>query len=137
MSGGNADTRFPQIIINDHPQGGRGIVRLVDGVLAEHWDVLQDEASKESSRRGLPMFGDAFPARQSGVAERPAHRDARAVELHARRDWMSESRPSSPRSSRPDADEDPSRSRPSPKGLLVTLEVPERGSAPSVRKGIR
>ena len=25
MSGGNADTRFPQIIINDHPQGGCGI----------------------------------------------------------------------------------------------------------------
>jgi hypothetical protein len=86
MSGGNADTRFPQIIINDHPQGGRGIVRLVDGVLAEHWDVLQDEASKESSRSGLPMFRDAFPARQSGTAERPAHRDARTVELHARRD---------------------------------------------------
>lgn len=59
------------------------IVRLEDGVLAEHWDVLQDEASKESSRSGLPMFGDAFPARQSGAAERPAHRDARAVESHA------------------------------------------------------
>ena len=38
------------------------IVRLEDGVLAEHWDVLQDEASKESSRSGLPMFGTTFPA---------------------------------------------------------------------------
>ena len=37
------------------------IVRLEDGVLAEHWDVLQDEASKESSRSGLPMFGTTFP----------------------------------------------------------------------------
>jgi len=38
------------------------IIRLEDGVLAEHWDVIQDEASKEASRSGLPMFGSAFPA---------------------------------------------------------------------------
>jgi predicted SnoaL-like aldol condensation-catalyzing enzyme len=38
------------------------IIRLKDGVLAEHWDVIQDEASRESSRSGLPMFGSAFPA---------------------------------------------------------------------------
>jgi predicted SnoaL-like aldol condensation-catalyzing enzyme len=38
------------------------IIRLEDGVLAEHWDVIQDEASKESSRSGLPMFGSAVPA---------------------------------------------------------------------------
>jgi predicted SnoaL-like aldol condensation-catalyzing enzyme len=31
------------------------IIRLEDGVLAEHWDVIEDEASKESSRSGLPM----------------------------------------------------------------------------------
>src|SRR5437899_354442 len=37
------------------------IIRLEDGVLAEHWDVIEDEASKESSRSGLPMFGNAFP----------------------------------------------------------------------------
>jgi len=37
------------------------IIRLDDGVHAEHWDVIQDEASKESSRSGLPMFGSAFP----------------------------------------------------------------------------
>jgi len=37
------------------------IIRLEDGVLAEHWDVIQDEASKEASRSGLPMFGSAFP----------------------------------------------------------------------------
>ncbi len=42
--------------------GGLDIIRLEDGVLAEHWDVIQDEASKESSRSGLPMFGSAFPA---------------------------------------------------------------------------
>ena len=38
------------------------IVRLEDGHLAEHWDVIQDEASKDSSKSGLPMFGTAFPS---------------------------------------------------------------------------
>jgi predicted SnoaL-like aldol condensation-catalyzing enzyme len=37
------------------------ILRIEDGVLAEHWDVLQDEATKDASVSGLPMFGDAFP----------------------------------------------------------------------------
>jgi predicted SnoaL-like aldol condensation-catalyzing enzyme len=37
------------------------IVRMEDGVLAEHWDVIQDEATKEQSKSGLPMFGDTFP----------------------------------------------------------------------------
>jgi predicted SnoaL-like aldol condensation-catalyzing enzyme len=40
------------------------VLRLEDGVLAEHWDVIQDEASEESSRSGLPMFGSAFPPRR-------------------------------------------------------------------------
>ncbi len=38
------------------------IVRMEDGLLAEHWDVIQDEATREQSRSGLPMFGDKFPA---------------------------------------------------------------------------
>jgi predicted SnoaL-like aldol condensation-catalyzing enzyme len=38
------------------------IVRMKNGVLAEHWDVIQDEATREQSRSGLPMFGDKFPA---------------------------------------------------------------------------
>jgi predicted SnoaL-like aldol condensation-catalyzing enzyme len=37
------------------------IVRVEDGRLAEHWDVLQDEATEAESRSGLPMFGDRFP----------------------------------------------------------------------------
>ncbi len=37
------------------------IVRIQDGLLAEHWDVLQDEATPATSRSGRPMFGDAFP----------------------------------------------------------------------------
>jgi predicted SnoaL-like aldol condensation-catalyzing enzyme len=38
------------------------IVRLENGQLAEHWDVIQDEVTKEASVSGLPMFGDRFPA---------------------------------------------------------------------------
>jgi predicted SnoaL-like aldol condensation-catalyzing enzyme/predicted ester cyclase len=37
------------------------IVRMADGVLAEHWDVQQDEVTKEESKSGLPMFGASFP----------------------------------------------------------------------------
>ncbi len=36
------------------------IVRIENGRLAEHWDVLQDEATKAESKSGLPMFGDRF-----------------------------------------------------------------------------
>lgn len=37
------------------------ILRIENGILVEHWDVIQDEATRESSKSGLPMFGDAFP----------------------------------------------------------------------------
>lgn len=37
------------------------IVRMHDGQLAEHWDVLQDEATADQSQSGLPMFGEHFP----------------------------------------------------------------------------
>ena len=37
------------------------ILRIEDGILVEHWDVLQDEATRKQSKSGLPMFGDAFP----------------------------------------------------------------------------
>jgi predicted SnoaL-like aldol condensation-catalyzing enzyme len=36
------------------------VVRIADGVLAEHWDVLQDEATRAESKSGLPMFSDSF-----------------------------------------------------------------------------
>jgi predicted SnoaL-like aldol condensation-catalyzing enzyme len=36
------------------------VVRVADGVLAEHWDVLQDEATEAESQSGLPMFGTKF-----------------------------------------------------------------------------
>ncbi|HWZ60317.1 MAG TPA: nuclear transport factor 2 family protein [Gemmatimonadaceae bacterium] len=37
------------------------IVRMQDGMLVEHWDVIQDEATREQSKSGHPMFGNSFP----------------------------------------------------------------------------
>jgi predicted SnoaL-like aldol condensation-catalyzing enzyme len=37
------------------------VVRFENGKLAEHWDVLQDEATRADSVSGLPMFGGRFP----------------------------------------------------------------------------
>jgi predicted SnoaL-like aldol condensation-catalyzing enzyme len=37
------------------------ILRIENGILVEHWDVIQDEVTREQSKSGLPMFGDAFP----------------------------------------------------------------------------
>jgi predicted SnoaL-like aldol condensation-catalyzing enzyme len=36
------------------------ILRIKDSILVERWDVIQDEASREQSKSGLPMFGDVF-----------------------------------------------------------------------------
>lgn len=36
------------------------VVRIDNGVLAEHWDVIQDEVGQSDSRSGLPMFGNSF-----------------------------------------------------------------------------
>jgi predicted SnoaL-like aldol condensation-catalyzing enzyme len=38
------------------------VVRMEAGRLAEHGDVLQDEATQAESKSCLPMFGDSFPA---------------------------------------------------------------------------
>src|SRR5580700_10270409 len=38
------------------------IVRIENGLLAEHWDVIEDEVTREKSISGLPMFGAAFPS---------------------------------------------------------------------------
>jgi len=37
------------------------ILHIKDGVMVEHWDVIQDEVSQEQSKSGHPMFGDKFP----------------------------------------------------------------------------
>ncbi|MER5598253.1 ester cyclase [Streptomyces sp. NPDC002265] len=36
-------------------------LRVEDGVLAEHWDVIEQEATREQSLSHLPMYGDHFP----------------------------------------------------------------------------
>ena len=46
------------------------IVRFEDGLLKEHWDVLQDEVTEAESRSGLPMFGTTF----SEEKRHPSHR---------------------------------------------------------------
>jgi predicted SnoaL-like aldol condensation-catalyzing enzyme len=37
------------------------ILRIEDGLLVEHWDVIQDEATEEQSKSRAPMFGRTFP----------------------------------------------------------------------------
>jgi len=41
------------------------IVRLQNGLLVEHWDVIQNEATEAESKSGRPMFGLTFPAAAS------------------------------------------------------------------------
>ena len=38
------------------------ILRIDNGILIEHWDVIQDEATEEQSKSKAPMFGSSFPA---------------------------------------------------------------------------
>src|SRR6266853_425577 len=37
------------------------ILRIQNGILVEHWDVIQDEATEEQSISKRPMFGTSFP----------------------------------------------------------------------------
>jgi predicted SnoaL-like aldol condensation-catalyzing enzyme len=37
------------------------ILRIRNGILVEHWDVIQDEAAESQSKSKNPMFGDQFP----------------------------------------------------------------------------
>lgn len=37
------------------------ILRVQNGILIEHWDVIQDEATREQSKSKAPMFGTKFP----------------------------------------------------------------------------
>jgi predicted SnoaL-like aldol condensation-catalyzing enzyme len=71
-----------------HSQGrawiAADIVRMEGGRLAEHWDVLQDEATKAESKSGLPMFGASFaePVHQPASAATPSRltvEDARRI----------------------------------------------------------
>jgi predicted SnoaL-like aldol condensation-catalyzing enzyme len=37
------------------------IVRIENGILVEHWDIIQDEATEKQSKSKQPMFGTTFP----------------------------------------------------------------------------
>jgi predicted SnoaL-like aldol condensation-catalyzing enzyme len=37
------------------------ILRIQNGILVEHWDVIQDEVTEEQSKSKAPMFGSSFP----------------------------------------------------------------------------
>jgi predicted SnoaL-like aldol condensation-catalyzing enzyme len=37
------------------------ILRIENGILVEHWDIIQDEATERQSKSKAPMFGSAFP----------------------------------------------------------------------------
>lgn len=37
------------------------ILLIQNGILVEHWDVIQDEATEEQSKSKRPMFGAQFP----------------------------------------------------------------------------
>ena len=37
------------------------ILLIEEGILVEHWDVIQDEATEEQSKSKRPMFGTTFP----------------------------------------------------------------------------
>jgi len=43
------------------------ILIMKDGILTEHWDVLQDEATRAESLSGRPMFGSSFPQPLAGA----------------------------------------------------------------------
>jgi predicted SnoaL-like aldol condensation-catalyzing enzyme len=43
------------------------IVRIENGILVEHWDVIQDEATEEQSKSKAPMFGSSFPSYSKSV----------------------------------------------------------------------
>jgi predicted SnoaL-like aldol condensation-catalyzing enzyme len=65
------------------------ILRIQDGILVEHWDVIQDETTRKQSRSGRTMFGDsAIPAdrQRPGAAPGDApHRHAGLLRGGARR----------------------------------------------------
>jgi len=42
------------------------ILLIQNGILVEHWDVIQDEATEEQSKSKAPMFGTSFPKYSAG-----------------------------------------------------------------------
>ncbi len=55
------------------------VLRIANGLLAEHWDVLQNEVTREESKSGLPMFGSCFAAPDQDAAPKLSVEAARAI----------------------------------------------------------
>ena len=53
------------------------IVRLENGILVEHWDVIQDEATEAESKSGLPMFGSSFAPADVKSTQKGSDRDGK------------------------------------------------------------
>ena len=54
---------YPRTVFRKRPTGRldrRGYSTDQERPLGQHWDVLQDEATKAQSKSGLPMFGEEF-----------------------------------------------------------------------------
>jgi len=54
----NPASNLAEIVV---PERMMDVVRLEDGSLVEHWDVIQGKAARETSKTGLPAFGDKLP----------------------------------------------------------------------------
>ena len=50
------------------------ILRVENGILVEHWDVIQDEATEEQSKSKAPMFGSSFPVYEPEEEESSTHK---------------------------------------------------------------
>ena len=65
----NLDPDFDFVLVHGRYSGSglpanwvvADIIRMKDGILVEQWDVIQDEATREQSKSGNPMFGVTFP----------------------------------------------------------------------------
>jgi len=55
------------------------ILIMKDGVLMEHWDVLQDEATRAESLSRRPMFGNSFPEPIAAAAAQLTEEQARTI----------------------------------------------------------
>src|SRR5215469_15459566 len=62
------------------------ILRLENGILVEHWDVIQDEATEEQSKSKAPMFGSSFPV-YSNPEKRLDKLLKSGIEAHGRLSW--------------------------------------------------
>jgi hypothetical protein len=37
------------------------VLKVLEGTFIQHWDVIQNEATRAQSKTGMPMLGVSFP----------------------------------------------------------------------------